>query len=131
MRKIAVLLILALLAGCRSTTEQYSSHTVNAKLNKACRVVNNLTLTVKHVSDSRCPEGCDCIWAGEAKVFIELNENGKSTDTCMVLPSRPFIRFKHYKVELKEVNPYPICNYQFPDDITVQFTICSINKETL
>lgn len=28
------------------------------------------------VSDSRCPKGVTCVWAGEAKVLIEIFENG-------------------------------------------------------
>ncbi|HET8753268.1 MAG TPA: hypothetical protein VFM59_02825 [Salinimicrobium sp.] len=30
------------------------------------------------ISDSRCPRGVTCIWAGEAKVLVELFKGGKS-----------------------------------------------------
>jgi len=29
------------------------------------------------ISDSRCPKDVTCVWAGEAKVLIEIFENGK------------------------------------------------------
>lgn len=29
------------------------------------------------ISDSRCPQDVTCIWAGEAKVLMEIYENGK------------------------------------------------------
>lgn len=37
-------------------------------------------VSVKFVSvleDSRCPLDVQCIWAGEAKLVVEINENGK------------------------------------------------------
>ncbi len=31
----------------------------------------------KVISDSRCPEDVQCVWAGEAKVLVEIFTNGK------------------------------------------------------
>ncbi|MCH4822578.1 hypothetical protein ML462_05275 [Gramella lutea] len=31
----------------------------------------------KIISDSRCPKGVTCVWAGEVEVLVEFYENGK------------------------------------------------------
>jgi hypothetical protein len=51
------------------------------------------------VSDSRCPKDVTCVWAGEAKVLIEIFENGKLLNKKLVV-----------------INPYGI------DEIPVQFS---------
>lgn len=32
------------------------------------------------ISDARCPEGLDCVWAGEAQANISIYKNGKWAD---------------------------------------------------
>lgn len=130
MRKIFIICF-TLIAGCKSTPEQYYRYNVDAKPNKVSRIANQLSLTVSKIEDSRCPEGCDCVWAGEVKVYLELNENGERLNTCLALPSHPNVQFNQYKIELKDVDPYPICHYQFPGDATVQFKVSIINKDAI
>ncbi len=36
------------------------------------------------VSDSRCPKNVTCIWAGEAKILLEVCENGKVVEERIV-----------------------------------------------
>ena len=36
------------------------------------------------ISDSRCPEGSECIWAGEAQVLVSVYKNGKWTDESII-----------------------------------------------
>lgn len=46
----------------------------------------NRSLRFKDViSDSRCPINVTCIWAGEAKVLVELFENGKFIEEKILL----------------------------------------------
>ena len=46
----------------------------------------NRSLKFKEViSDSRCPKDVTCIWAGEAKVLVELFENGKFLEDKILL----------------------------------------------
>lgn len=39
------------------------------------------------ISDSRCPKDVTCVWAGEAKVLIEIFENGKRMSEKLVVIS--------------------------------------------
>lgn len=50
------------------------------------------------ISDSRCPKDVTCVWAGEAKVLIEIFEKGKLINEKLVV-----------------INPY------FTDEIPLQF----------
>ncbi len=62
------------------------------------------------LSDSRCPEGAECIWAGNAQVkfrlvtasdnllFFNLNTNTSFTNDTIV---------GGYRFTLKALNPYP------------------------
>ena len=58
--------------------------------------------------DSRCPEGVNCIWAGNAKVAVKL-QKGKSTASVDlntgVDPKRH--SYMGYEVTLVDLRPYP------------------------
>ena len=74
-----------------------------------------MNVTFKGVSeDSRCPEGVNCVWAGAGVANVELmgiatrprvveiatiNMKGKNLSKSAV--------FNGYKIELKELSPYP------------------------
>ena len=38
----------------------------------------------KVISDARCPEGIDCVWAGEAQANISTYKNGKWVDETIL-----------------------------------------------
>lgn len=37
------------------------------------------------ISDSRCPRSVSCIWAGEAKVLVEIFEDGKFVEEKIII----------------------------------------------
>ncbi len=42
--------------------------------------VGAVTITFAELlEDSRCPEGVQCVWAGRARVLVEVSEEGKET----------------------------------------------------
>jgi len=126
-----VALIPFLMYGCKQTSEKSLSIGLRTSINQAEQVADDLTIRVKSLNDSRCPEGCECFWAGEVRVFFTIKDNVQTIDTSLILTSRPNIHFKSYIITLKEVNPYPICNYQNPRGYTFYFQVDDLNKETL
>ncbi len=120
-----------LMFGCSSSADLNITFNVKAKINQVEHIVNDLSLEVKNVNDSRCPEGCECIWAGEVAVYFTISDGQSSIDTCLALPRHPKMQFRSWNVELESVNPYPICNYYFPGTSTINFKVDNINKETL
>lgn len=65
------------------------------------------------ISDSRCPKDVTCVWAGEAKVRIELFDNGKSLGDKILVLGNPSINladfFGENEFSLSALNlfPYP------------------------
>lgn len=74
-----------------------------------------MNVTFKGVSeDSRCPEGVNCVWAGAGVANVELM--GVATRPMTVAISTVNMKgrnlsksavFNGYKIELKELSPYP------------------------
>lgn len=66
------------------------------------------------ISDSRCPRSVTCIWAGEAKVLVEVFENGKPCGTKVLtlaseegLPTFLQEFFPAEMISLNSVTLYP------------------------
>ena len=61
------------------------------------------------VEDSRCPEGVNCIWAGVAKIKIQLRKTGKPAKEFELNTNQldKFITFEGHTIKLAAVTPYP------------------------
>ena len=68
MRTLFLSLILTLVFGSVLTANAQTTQQVTVTVNKQ-KKASRSKLTIKFVSveDSRCPQGVDCIWAGNAK----------------------------------------------------------------
>ena len=79
---------------------------------KAQKTVTRDKLTVKFLAvteDSRCPEGVDCVWAGNAKVQIKVTGRrgaSKIFELNTNLPPRA-VKFEGYEIKLVKLAPYP------------------------
>ncbi|AEE19381.1 hypothetical protein JM84_0256 [Dokdonia sp. Hel_I_63] len=66
---------------------------------------------VNVIEDSRCPQGVDCIWAGNAKVVVELtSESGKKTTKEIILNGgrvAPIYSEDGLVISIKGLAPYP------------------------
>ena len=65
------------------------------------------------VTDSRCPTGVQCVWAGEAKVKLEVTQNNSTLETVLTETggTNGFSSgtINAYKVDFR-VEPYPQAN---------------------
>jgi len=70
----------------------------------------NLTIKfVEVISDSRCPAGAVCIWAGEASCLIEITDAATTHEKVLVesgVPSTATDDFNEYKFTFS-ILPYP------------------------
>ena len=59
--------------------------------------------------DSRCPEGVNCIWAGNAKVVLRLSKGRRrsSTLTLNTGTDPKEASYRGYEVRLVKLDPYP------------------------
>lgn len=72
------------------------------------------------ISDSRCPKGTTCIWAGEAKVLVEVFQNGKRLEEKIIslgesgnLPGNLF-GDESYNISKFSLAPYPEISGKIP-----------------
>ncbi|MEO5909555.1 MAG: hypothetical protein ABIP95_01645 [Pelobium sp.] len=77
---------------------------------------NAFKLTIQEISDSRCPEGVNCVWAGEAVVKLSIKNLTDSVAFALkISPSKNSlpdtldfnIEKQTYRAILYGVNPYP------------------------
>ena len=61
------------------------------------------------IEDSRCPEGVNCIWAGVAKIKIQLRKAGKPAKEFELNTNQTdkTITFEGHEIKLAALTPYP------------------------
>lgn len=130
MRAIILLLLFTFVFGFSQIAEAKSDQDVKLHVNKQ-KSINKNDLTVKFVSvleDSRCPEGTNCIWAGNAKIQIKLKKkNGawKTFELNTNLDKRE-LTFGGYSIKIAELTPKSNSNSK--TDSNSCYVILSISK---
>ncbi|HET8838204.1 MAG TPA: hypothetical protein VFM82_04340 [Flavobacteriaceae bacterium] len=82
------------------------------KLGETIGFGNKWVKFAKVLSDSRCPVDVTCVWAGEAKVLVEIYEGEKLLETKEVVISPtseiiPLFSLKNNSVGIDGLAPYP------------------------
>ena len=81
---------------------------------------------VEVITDSRCPEGVECIWAGEAQCRLHFTIAGSPAEMIVVQPGgAPGARdyFIQYKIDFR-LEPYPQEGQQIdPSDYRLIMTV--------
>ncbi len=114
MRKIYILFVL--LFAVFSCTENDESNHFDFGEEKQFRVdefysdySESLVFEISAISDSRCPTGVVCIWAGEARVEIAISS--PEIDTLeLSTHNQQMATSGDYTFELIDVTPYPDIN---------------------
>ncbi len=83
------------------------------------------TLKITEISDSRCPDGGQCIWQGEVTVIGELTENNKkSTYEIHSVVSTQTKQPDGYTIKIVDAKPYPqVGTEPKPEDLVVTLLI--------
>jgi len=109
----ALLAVLAL-TGCALANQSNAAlgQQFNIRVNQTVVITGeNIRIKFLDISDSRCPTGATCIWAGEARATVQINgdtdnltlvQPGYSTDNAYLLDSNHLLQF--------QVKPYPAVN---------------------
>lgn len=111
MKKSILVLVLFAFVACKSAKENPNEVVITSK-NEV--VTNDYTIVVnKIVSDSRCPIGTNCIWAGELVMELSVWKNNKMEET-LVLTFSPTSKdenmawFRKYIPNTKKLIKYQI-----------------------
>ena len=83
------------------------------------------TFRITTVNDSRCPEGAQCIWAGEVYIRGEWIENNDTTDVEIhSLIAGQQKQPDGFTIQIQDAKPYPQINsVSNPDDLTITLLI--------
>ncbi len=67
------------------------------------------------VTDSRCPRGAQCVWAGEATVAVEAKDRNTSAESLEARlsgagtpDSGPWTEYDGYRIQVRALEPYPV-----------------------
>ena len=111
MKKSILVLVLLAFVACKSV-KQNSSEVIITFENEV--VLNDYTIAVnKIISDSRCPEGTNCIWAGELVMELSVWKKNEMKE-IVVLTFSPKTKgenlewFEKYILQNKKVINYMI-----------------------
>jgi len=75
-------------------------------------VIENIDLSIKFIEvfgDSRCPEGVECVWAGEALCRLLFTYAGSPAEMDLTQPGGDVVArdyFINYRIDFK-LEPYP------------------------
>lgn len=109
--KFILALILTLAFGAFVAAEARTKQQQKVQIHKQ-KKFSRSNLTIKFVSleeDSRCPEGTNCIWAGNAKIKVEISNRGRNKQAFEMntnLGSKG-VTYDGYQIELIELTPVP------------------------
>lgn len=120
-RYLIVVSILLSISGCSLNSRESLNKRLDLKVGACISIDQELEIGVKQISDSRCPAGCCCIWAGEARVYFTITTNTCKLDTNLVLLSKLY--HQGYIITLQAVNPYPVCSNPDTSDKSAVFLI--------
>lgn len=113
---LPILLLLVL------SVAQHPSRATNVALGQEFNIKNgeqvivngeNLRIRFSSVSsDSRCPTGAQCVWAGNAAIAVEIaKKKKKQVAATLNTSSEPKeVDYKRYKIRLVALSPHPKVN---------------------
>lgn len=107
----ALMLCVALPVGGRGAGDEGAGQTVEVRVGREVSV-GGRKLKIKFVAvreDSRCPEGVQCIWAGNARIDLKLSRaGGRAANMELNTMTAPReITYANYTIKLKNLAPYP------------------------
>lgn len=119
---LALLMGTMLLLSCRKPGFQ-SGNTIAVLLNDCSEKTLGVTICFDSlISDSRCPEGVECVWQGTSIIKISVQENGKTHQFNMSLKGFPDLGYPSdttingYQIIFVDLKPYPGSKELYPFD---------------
>ena len=114
MRAIFTILIFTFVFGGFVSAQAQTNQQVKVLINKQ-KIVTKDKLTIKFVSlveDSRCPTGTNCIWAGNAKIKIQVGKGKTAAKTFEISTNLEpqTVSYAGYEIKLANLTPHPATN---------------------
>lgn len=129
MMRIAVILASLALAGCGAEGSQAQAVDAGTEFTLAQGATASVKAAdvklrfVSVIEDSRCPRDTTCVWAGEVRVQLEIQEPSRAESPVEVLLGSSSI-VGAYRVTLVRVEPEPVSTSRIsPQDYRVTLVI--------
>lgn len=106
------LLFALLLTACGTTTEPRLGENIEVRLGTTIELPGDgMRVQFTDVtSDSRCPTGAQCIWAGEAVTRFTIGGNEQVSLTLGIDTSKATVVVRGKQFTIVALNPYPRLN---------------------
>lgn len=115
LKSIYLLFFAGVLLSCSDVMHDITlEETFVAQVSHTYKIKNEILFRIDRVEDSRCPLRAQCVWQGEAKVFLSIDQP-VSIDTVFSTTENKF-SIQNYSFELIDVSPYP----EVPDGIKMK-----------
>lgn len=116
--KLLVFLLVVTISGFSQAQDSTvaENHAATLQIGELLKFGDKSVKFKKLISDSRCPADVTCIWAGEAKILVEVFENGKSygEETLIISGSGHTVASlnelfdgESYRLSAIDLRPYP------------------------
>ena len=117
MRSLFVILLATLLLGTASAVLAKHRVDVKVQINHETPYKGIKIKFVDLIEDSRCPPDTTCVWAGNAKISVQLSKNGKKKILEMNSGMSPkTVQFEGYDITLTKLTPAPASNIRIRKD---------------
>jgi hypothetical protein len=102
-------LFILLLLGCEATSAPDPGDELVIKYGQTI-VDRNISIKFQGLGeDSRCPLDVECVWAGNAEIFLQIASADSTTIYSLNTFLEPnIVSHDGYLVELVQVSPYPV-----------------------
>ena len=108
------------------SAEQFTLKLGQQKTTKAGRI------TVKFLNleeDSRCPTDVNCVWAGVARIKVQVRKNGKAESLELNTNDHKTAVFQGYSITLKDLTPRQSTTSKYsPSAYSATFTVSKAKR---
>ncbi len=120
MKTLFLTLILTLVFGSVSAVNAKDDAPIKVRVGKQ-KKFSRSKISVKFVSlieDSRCPEGVNCVWAGNARIKVQISEGKDAGETFEMNTNlgAKGASFRGYAVNLVSLTPTPKADAKVSSD---------------
>lgn len=112
MKLLFATIALVLFSGVFAVAEAQNAKQVKVLVNKP-KTVNGIKIKfIEVMDDSRCPTDAECIWAGNARIKLQLAKNGKRSKLVELNTGQGSTSavYEGVKIELVGLDPKPATN---------------------
>ena len=99
------------------------------KINQTISVDNLKATFLEIVEDSRCPSDVTCIWQGRASIKMNVENGVQNNDIILTIGENSTAQMEIYKINLSDLNPYPISTKKISPEEYVATMNISKNKD--